>query len=212
MEKKLLIVLCFVFLVLLFEVKRTYSLFETNSTIEATSELANWNIRVNNSDITNLTTANNNIQLGEINWESQNHVVEKKAAPGSVGKFNIEIDSVDTEVSFIYELTIDLEVLNNSEFYIEYIRETNNHQLIRTGKNTYSAIITLAEIQNNIKHNIEVGIKWNDNEENNRLDYELGVSAGSEINIPISILTYQYTGVEVLDEYVEDSELDEVVG
>lgn len=212
MKKALLVILGIISFYLLFEIKNTYSLFETNSAVEASSELAKWHVKINNNYITNLTTQVNTFELGNIKWDSKEHVVAGKAAPGSIGRFNIEIDPTDTQVSFIYEITIDISTLNNSEFQIKYINETNNYKLVRTGKNTYSAIVTLEEIQSGIKHDIEIGLIWNDNEENNQYDYELGTKANVGINIPVSITVSQYTNNQELVEYVEDSEINETMG
>ena len=89
---------------MLIEIKETYSLFETNSAVEASSELAKWNVKINDNYITNLTTQVNTFKLGDIKWDSKEHVVAGKAAPGSIGYFSVEIDPTDTQVSFIYEI------------------------------------------------------------------------------------------------------------
>ena len=211
MKRVLWVVFILMIGVVFLEVKNTYSLFETDSTISVSSELANWNVKINDSYITDLTTESNTIELGEISWDSMGHVVSGKAAPGSIGKFNIEIDPTDTEVSFVYELVIDLSSLDNNEFFIEYVNEINDYELVRTGENTYSSIVTLKEIESGIKHNIEVGLRWNNNEDNNMSDYELGSSVIEGIDIPISISLRQYTGEGELIEYVEDSEMNEAM-
>ena len=195
MKKVLLIVFSFLLVYMFLEIKNTYSLFETNGTVDVSSDLANWYIMVNNNNI-----------------NDQAHVIDEKAAPGSSGKFNLVIDGADTQVSFVYEITIDLSSLNNDEIQIDYVKELNNYNLVRTGENTYSSVITLEEIKNNVTHNIELGLIWNNNEKNNKVDYELGSQGNEGINIPIIISFFQYTGVEELVPYVKDGENDESLG
>ena len=201
-----LIILCTSFFILLcLEVQKTYSLFETNGTAIAGEQLAKWQIKVNNTYLTTLTEDRNTFHLGSIEWENQGHVKTGKAAPGSIGKFYIEIDPCQTEVSFLYEITLDLSKLENSEFQISEVKEVNGKNLIRTGEYTYVGIIPLVEIQAKIKHKIEVSVIWNNKEENNEADYELGSRAELEIDIPVIVVARQYDGTENFTEYNEGS-------
>lgn len=206
MKKKILIILCASVLILLcLEVKNTYSLFETNGTGVASEKLAKWQIKVNNTYVTTLTEDRNTFNLGSIEWENQGHVKVGKAAPGSVGKFYIEIDPTNTEVSFLYELTLDTSSLNNSEFQITNVKEVNGKTFLRTSENTYVGIVPLNEIQTSTKYKIEVNVIWNNKEENNKADYELGSRADLEIDIPVTVVVRQYDGSETFTEYNEDS-------
>ena len=206
MKKMFLIILCTSFFILLcLEVQKTYSLFETNGTAIAGEQLAKWQIKVNNTYLTTLTEDRNTFHLGSIEWENQGHVKTGKAAPGSIGKFYIEIDPCQTEVSFLYEITLDLSKLENSEFQISEVKEVNGKNLIRTGEYTYVGIIPLVEIQAKIKHKIEVSVIWNNKEENNEADYELGSRAELEIDIPVIVVARQYDGTENFTEYNEGS-------
>ena len=181
----------------------TYSLFESDAVSSASSNIAKWNIKINNSMITGLPLDQNQINIGSINWNSGGHVREGKAAPGSVGYFEIEIDPTDTQVSFIYELELDMSNIDNEEFEIQSVIETNNNTIVRTGEYTYSGIIPLSDIVNNKTHNIKISIIWNNNEQNNSSDYELGIKAETEVYIPVTIRLTQYHGTEVLTTYQE---------
>ena len=154
MKKKILIILGGLFFLLLcLEVRNTYSLFETNGRAVVDKNLANWQIKVNNTYLNTLSEDNKTFSLGSILWDSKNHVKEGKAAPGSVGMFYIEIDPTATEVSFLYEITFDTSSLNNSEFEISSVREVNGKQFIRISENTYVGIVPLSEIKTNTKYN-----------------------------------------------------------
>ena len=79
----------------------TYSLYESVAVSPATSNIAKWNIKVNNSMVTGLSSNESEINIGSIDWQSNGHVRPGKAAPGSIGSFEIEIDPTDTQVSYM---------------------------------------------------------------------------------------------------------------
>ena len=207
MKKHILIMLCVVSVVILFiQIVYTYSLFETDRDAVIFSPIAKWNIMVNDALVTSDMSPENAFHLSSMNWNSGGHVREGKAAPGSVGTFEINIDPADTEVSFLYEITIDTSDFLNEEFYISGVRELNGHQFIRTGESTYVGIALLSDILNDVIYHIEIDVAWNNNELNNDKDYELGKLAQEDVNIPVSLKFNQYTGNEVLVPYQEESD------
>lgn len=188
------IILIAVFLFLVMSI--TYSLFETRKQATVSSNVAKWNIKVNNSMVTKFSSEVNSFNLGGIEWQSGGHVKPGKAAPGSVGTFEIDIDPTDTDVSFIYELTIDTSNLHNDEFLISSVSETNGNEFIRTGENTYVGIARLEDNLDNTKYHVEISIVWNNNEANNDNDYALGKNADLDIFVPVSVNIIQYIGNE----------------
>ena len=207
MKKHILIVLCVVSVIaLIIQITYTYSLFETDRDAVIVTPLAKWNVLVNNTNVTYNLSQDNSFSLGGINWQSGNHVREGKAAPGSVGTFEINIDPTDTEVSFLYEITIDTSELLDEEFYIASVSESGNHEFIRTGENTYVGIARLSDNQNGSIYHVEISIAWNNNEENNNQDYQLGILANETVNIPVSLNFIQYMGDEVITPYVPNGD------
>ena len=207
-KKHILILLCVVsFVILIVQITYTYSLFETDRDAVIFSPIAKWNIMVNDSFITNDITENNCFRLGNIQWNSGGHVREGKAAPGSVGTFEINIDPTDTEVSFLYEITIDPTNFEDVDFYISNVRELNGKTFVRTGEFTYVGIASLEDIENDVVYHVEIDVSWENNDENNDKDYEIGNRATEEeINIPVHLKFVQYTGDEELIPYVLESE------
>lgn len=206
MKKHILIILCVVSVVILFvQIVYTYSLFETDRDAVIISPIAKWNIMVNDAFITGDISQQNSFRLGGVDWNSGGHVREGKAAPGSVGTFEINIDPTDTEVSFLYEITIDTSSFLNEEFYVSGVRELNGEQFIRTGESTYVGVAHLSDNQNDTVYHIEIDVSWNNNDNNNDNDYRLGVLAENDVTIPVSLRFAQYTGDEVITPYVEDS-------
>ena len=209
-NKKIILIIISITLVFLltYTILKTFSLFESSATGTAETDLATWVIKVNNTDITSLSSQNNTFNLGSINWSNQNHVVEGKGAPGSTGTINITIDPDDTEVSFTYDITFDFTNINNEEFQVYSVTEGNNN-LTRTGEYTYTGIAPLSEIQNNKIYNVVVTFIWNNSEYNDEDDYNLASRAGENINIPITIRVKQYGTGDTITEYVEPLEEEE---
>lgn len=109
--KKIKIVL-FLFLVLVFilDVTTTYSKYISDATGELRTNIAKWQILVNNEDITNNYTST--INFTPVIEENIN-VAANKVAPQSKGYFDIEINPENVETSFNY--TIELLPLENSD-------------------------------------------------------------------------------------------------
>ena len=104
----------------------------------------------------------------------------------------------DNYLYFILDFAIIIRVRRILRKY----EEKNGYNLIKTGPNTYSNVITLNEIKENKTNNIRVHIKWNNNEENNDKDTEIGLTENNTLNIPVSITVLQYSG-EKIEPYVE---------
>ena len=187
---------------------KTYALFESISSGQASSEIAKWVVKVNNTSITRLTQSNRSFNLGQLTWTNGNHVVSGKGAPGSIGTIHVLIDPDETEVSFTYEITIDLSGLENSEFQIYQIRETSGDTIVRTDEYSYTGIAYLTDIENDKEYDIEIQFIWNNSIDNDDADYNLGSRADEEIDIPITFRVKQYTG-ETIEAYQENNNEEE---
>ena len=183
--------------VTIYEITNTYGLFESNINMDVDSKLATWNILINDTNIGKSET----FTIDNFISEEDRTVASGKIAPGTSGYFNINIDPSTTQVSIRYDLTFDFSKLDNL-FTITRVEEKNGYNLIKTGPNTYSNVITLNEIKENKTNNIRVHIKWDNNEENNDKDTEIGLTENNTLNIPVSITVLQYSG-EKIEPYVE---------
>ncbi len=182
--------------VLIFQISKTYSLFESSITNSADISLASWKIKVGDTYLTSLTSEDEEFDLTSINWSNANHVREGKGAPGSSGSFDVIIDPLTTDTSFLYEIVIDTEIFNESGLKITSVSEVDGHEFSNTGENTYQGIAHLKEIKNKEKYDIKIELVWEDNEDNNSADYELGSKADTKINLPIHVNIYQYNSKE----------------
>lgn len=201
MNKKLLYLIFSIFVLLtVYEIINTYGLLETKNKMSVNPSIAKWNVLINGTDI----KTGENFTINSVNLSDSVNVLNGKIAPGAFGYFDIEIDPTNTDTSIIYSITFDFSLLSNS-FIIDKIEETTSGNLIRTGSSTYSKVITLDEIKENAKNNVRVYIKWENNEENNEIDSQIGLTKDNYINIPVSISAMQYLG-EPVDEYIENGE------
>ena len=83
----------------------TYSRYVADTTGDFKMSFAQWQILVNNEDITG--NSSSSVTLKPVIDENQ-YVENNKIAPSSTGYFDISIDPSNVDVSFIYEITFDV--------------------------------------------------------------------------------------------------------
>ncbi len=188
MKNKIIYIVCAIMIFIsIYEIKNTYGLFESKKEIDIDKSVAKWNIYINDNNLNTTET----FTIDNFTFQETDTVAKDKIAPGILGWFDILIDARDTQVSIIYEITFDFTSLS-SNITVEKIEEINGREIIKTGPNTYSNYITLEDINNNLKDTIRVYIKWNNDEENNENDTNIGIIKNNSIKIPVSITVSQY--------------------
>ena len=194
---KLVLVVALIILVsiTIYNIRGSFALFESAITVESDSNTGSWNIYINNTNISGATTE---FTVNNINVETNNHVVANRMAPGTSAYFDLNIVPTGTDVSIKYDITFDFSELSTS-LVVEDITELNNRTLVRTGENTYSGVITLNEIKNNVTSNVSVSIRWDNNENNNEIDTEIGRNVNGFISIPVQINVIQYLGERLIE-------------
>lgn len=194
MNKKCLYFICFVFLlVTVFTIVDSYGLFESENTLLVDSDIARWNVVINGSDI----KYNDTFVVDKVNLIDNDNVLSGKIAPGSLGYFDIVIDPSGSDTSIRYDVTFDFSSLN-SNIVVSSIEEVYSGNLIRTDVNTYSKVITLDDINNNISNIVRVYIKWDNNEDNNDSDSSVGSILNNYISIPVTVSASQYLGEDIV--------------
>ena len=83
----------------------TYSRYVADTTSDIELQFANWQILVNENDITNNSVSSINIVPI---LEENNNIATNSIAPTSKGYFDIEIDPSNVEVSFDYQINFEL--------------------------------------------------------------------------------------------------------
>lgn len=191
--KKVYVCFALILLVLtIFIILKTYGLFESKTSLNVQSDVGKWVILVNDTDIT--AGANTKFSVNEIIWNPSDNVKSGKIAPGVSGYFDIVIDPTDTDVSVRYDIDFDFSEFENTNIVVTSIEEINNKTIVKTGTNKYTGVIPLSEIKNGVTNTIRVNVKWDNNEDNNEFDSELGAVPNNEMNIPVFINVSQYLG------------------
>ena len=205
--KKLLRILVLIMLIItLFQIANMYALYKDQLEGEYTTLLGVWSIKVNETDISsgdeNLTF---NMTEDNLTYIDSEHVKSQKLAPGTQAYFDIVIDPTNTDVSILYTLTIKLEAVTtaklklvNVENWFEKSGETeqviNDEVYTNNETNEHEAIIPLTRINEKYLNHIRLYFEWENLEENNEADSELGQTENAKISIPLEINLKQYTG------------------
>lgn len=199
MKKNICLIIGFIVLViLLILLAMTYGLFETKTKRTASSDVAAWVIDVNGTDIVTHETFN----VDDFVWENNINVKEGKIAPGVGGYFDIVIDPSTSQVSVRYDISFDFTELSDLDFTYDIVG-INGSSLTRVGESTYAGVIPLSDIANHETRTIRCNITWNNNEEKNSEDSEIGQEGSDGIIIPVEVKATQYLG-ETITAYEEN--------
>ncbi len=194
MNKKIFLILIMSLAVLftVYNIYDTYALLETDEIVSNDIKTAKWNIKINDTLLGSTTS----FVVDGIKIEENDYTKENKLAPGTSGYFDISIDPTDTDVSIKYDISFDF---SNVPLGIDVlgVSETSGDTLIKTGENTYTNVLTLENIKKGTKNNIRVNFSWNNLEENNIEDSNLGLIYNNKIEIPVNIEVLQYLGEEI---------------
>ena len=195
-KKKIIRVLCVIFLCIgvgfYLYFKDAYSIFESVIDGIISPDIATWNIKVN--DVVVTTADPMAVDITSITWTGE-HVAANKVAPGSSGSLDINIDPTDTDVSIRYDIEVIDKNINPDKLLTVHSVNDLSGNLIRTDISTYTGIITLDEIDNNIIEKISLNVEWvDDNTEINFDDLSDDVNDYLEINFR----AIQYRGEEII--------------
>lgn len=98
-----LLISLILFVLTSYMITQTYALFETNGSADSQLEIGKWEIKINDHDI----SLDEKITLDDFIYVNGEHTQDNFFAPGSSLIFDIVIDASTTDVSVLYNLTID---------------------------------------------------------------------------------------------------------
>lgn len=90
-------------------ISQTYAKYISTAGARAQVNIAKWHILVNNTHITSGTNISNTIAPL---FPGNEHIREGIIAPTAEGYFDLNLDFVEVDVSFKYEVTIDISALS----------------------------------------------------------------------------------------------------
>lgn len=145
--------------------KVTFSLYESNLGANVSGDVSDIKLKINNVDIVNNAGDISDVVVTDITWDAANHTRPGKIAPGSTGSFNLRLDPHGSQVAILYRFTfIDKTIDPNKILYFTNIHASNGN-VIRTGVNEYSGIISLADINNNQTIALSIDFEFADEED-----------------------------------------------
>ena len=197
--KKFLIILTMITISFtMYRIIITYSLLQSKTNSNIVHEIGKWNIKLNETDITNGLTQE--VVIDNFSIDRNANVKEGKIAPGVSGNLELTLDPVNTQVAVRFDISIE-EVAEQQVKLVSIEKIDGVGELIKTDENTYSGIMNLSEITNQTaKATIKIVILWENDEANNESDTLIGTSKGYSLKVPIKVNVSQYLG-ENLEEY-----------
>jgi hypothetical protein len=173
----------------------TLALFETNTTGEVEEAIGKWVIKVSGKDIT--TGTSDEIVIDSFVYTPNEHVEEGYIAPGGSAYFDLVIDASDCDVAVKYTLSFDLsetEYEDNIRFDIDGLETIG---IVKTGEHDYTGVISLNQIQNKETLSLRIYVYWDDDEDYNESDTNIGIVHGNSLKVPIGFHAIQYLGEEI---------------
>lgn len=194
-RNKTLLILCFLFLIgaTIYNIADSLAVFESAINVETSKLTGAWNIYINDVPISGTESE---IIIDDVYVNESEAVASDKLAPGLSAYFDLNIIPTGTDVSIKYDIAFDFSGLSPN-LVIDSIQETTGDEVIETGENEFSNVFLLEEIKANKINTIRVNLKWENMEEYNETDTQMGMIENNKISIPMSIRVIQYMGEEL---------------
>ena len=201
MKKTSIIISMLLIVITLYNIVNSYAKYVTQASGSMEKQAGAWVIKVNNSDISSRNVTRT-FTINNLTLLNNEYVVDGKIAPNSVGYFDISIDPTGTSTAVRFDVTLDFSDFENVDaihfesacLVVNGVENTSG--MTRTARNTYTGIIPLADVKQNIITTARLYIKWEDSQN----DIDLGLIQNNQLDLPIEVDVSQYMG-EVLVEY-----------
>ncbi|HCC04528.1 MAG TPA: hypothetical protein DEP51_06755 [Clostridiales bacterium] len=204
--KRTYIILGIIMLIFTFyQIATSYAKYIAEATAVVEKQAGAWAIKVNDTDISN-SNSETTFNVDNLIFPESAFVAENKLAPGANGYFEIIIDSTGSSVAVRYDVTLVVDNLN----IIDSIRFTKacivvdgeeiEEGIIKTGDNTYSGVISLEDVTNEVQTTLRFYIGWEEleNGQGDIADTELGLIKDISTNIPVDVVITQYLGEPIV--------------
>lgn len=188
---KLLLLALVSLLIVLIVIGKTYALLESKVNGQMSVNSGSWNIKINNKLISN--ELGKEFNLSDIIYDESNDNIENGYfAPGKSGYFNIILDPTGTDVAIDYQIIIDINEDNfPSNIKVNVENLTDDSEIIRDN-NVFSGLISLDDIKKNKLIKLKLNLIWEDNEQYNESDSELGLKENNKLKVPIRVVLNQH--------------------
>ena len=194
--KVLLMRLTLIMLVItIYVISTTYALFQSQIKGSVVKNVGKWSIKINGADVLKGTSEEFNMQQFVVDENENTKPV--KMAPGTTGLFELSIDPTDTQISVRYDISIVLDEITNDKVQLISVEKDSTNNIVKTAENTYTGIIPLEEIEKGAIDLVKIKFCWENDEQNNMVDSEIGTIINSKIQIPVKVNITQYLGEEI---------------
>lgn len=197
-----LIMLIFTF----YQIHYTYAKYLTEASGQVQKSIGAWIVKVNGTNIAT-GTEKEKFVINQLQYNSNNYVLDGKIAPGLMGYFDVEIDATEASVAVIYDISINfsnLDVSDSIKFsklvkVVDGVEEQTG--IVKTGASTYTGTIDLSEIEQGKTVTVRVYIEWQDDKTgvNDEADSVLGNNIDLKVSIPVEVKVSQYMGEEIVE-------------
>ena len=196
----------------LFQIANMYALYKSQLQGDYTNLLGIWAIKVNGVDISkggqNVTFT---MTEDNLTYIDSAHVKSQKMAPGTQAYFDIVIDPTSTDVSILYTIDIKFDDVTTAKMKLikteNYFKKSDTtEQIANTNINNkldahqHQAVIPIDKINDKYLNYVRLYFEWENVEENNETDSQLGQTENAKISIPLEINFKQYTGEVISNE------------
>lgn len=154
----LILIAIFSMLFLYFCARATYTAYESNVLGSARTNVSGIHLTINGEELGTDALLDNRIILDNITW-TNTHTREGKMSPGSTGTFTFELDPTGSEVAILYEIQFVDKVMDDDKI-LTFNNITSDQNLVRTGVDTYSGIISLDDAEDSVKTHITVNFSF----------------------------------------------------
>jgi hypothetical protein len=118
-KKRNIVLFAIILVILVLILRNTYSKYINTAAAVIKKDVAEWNIKVNDVDITEqVENSDDYIEFDVDNftwdWDKTTHLKEPNVAPGMTGSFDITVDPTGTDVSIEYTIALDDEEIKNT--------------------------------------------------------------------------------------------------
>lgn len=208
MRKIWILLALIMILITAYQINTTYAKYFTEAQGIVEETIGPWIVKINGTNIATEADVQT-FTINDLNYNSNDYVLDGKIAPGLLGYFDIVIDATGASVAVRYDVTIDFDQLNISDSikFAKLVRVVNGVEdetgIIQTDVNTYTGTISLADVEAGTTNTIRVYLEWEDDGTgaNDAEDSILGTTKDIQVAIPIEVKASQYLG-EKLIEYI----------
>jgi len=192
--KKVFKILTLIMLILtILTISDTYAKYYLQATTNTLNEeVGQWVIKVNELDIFSEYGESVEFEVENFNNFTNTNSAPDTISPSSTGELDIVIDPEGTDVAVRYDIVLDLSGI--TDLAISARLENDSGDLIQTGENSYSGIISLSDVQAGNKANMTCYITWANDENKNAEDTLAGSTYGTYVNFTANVTVTQYLG------------------